>query len=197
MCAPTQRLERKRLPTPPPGPACQAQSGNSAPTEMTQSMSGSGARRWSVRKHCRAGRISENPRWVVPVSGGPGESGLRDAGGTDVEPWSRRERHPASLWSLSGRSESDPPRRAESIWEHPAAKVGRAKPAPTQGAGSAGGPAGAQYAPLRKGGRHVVGAAPRAARKDFSRGEGVQRMTLPVQSLPPSGGRCHGECRDG
>ena len=47
--------------------------------------------------------------------GGPGESGLRDLGGTDVEPWSRRERHPAILWFLSDRSERNPPHRAEPL----------------------------------------------------------------------------------
>ena len=41
----------------------------------------------------------------VSCTGGPGESGLRDLGGTDVEPWSRRERHPAILWFLTERSE--------------------------------------------------------------------------------------------
>ena len=57
--------------------------------------------------------VGARPKARVPRTGGPGESGLRDSGGTHVEPWSRRKRHPASLWSLSGRSESDPPRRAE------------------------------------------------------------------------------------
>ena len=38
------------------------------------------------------------PKARVSRIGGPGESGLRDLGGTDVEPWSRRERHPAILW---------------------------------------------------------------------------------------------------
>ena len=52
------------------------------------------------------------PKARVPRIGGPGESGLRDLGGTDVEPWSRRERHPAILWFLSDRSErNSPPQR--------------------------------------------------------------------------------------
>ena len=51
--------------------------------------------------------------------GGPGESGLRAPGGTHVEPWSRRERSPASLWFLSGRSERNQPRRAEPLWHVP------------------------------------------------------------------------------
>ena len=43
------------------------------------------------------------PKARVPRIGGPGESGLRDPGGTDVELWSRRERHPAVLSPLSHR----------------------------------------------------------------------------------------------
>ena len=101
-CAPTQVREKTR-PTAPPGRKRQAQSGNSVSAQMTRGMSGSGARRWSVRKHCRAGQISENPRLVVLVPGGPGESGLRDPGGADAEPWSRRERPPAILSPLSHR----------------------------------------------------------------------------------------------
>ena len=41
------------------------------------------------------------PKARVSRIGGPGESGLRAPGGTHVEPWSRRERPPAILWSLS------------------------------------------------------------------------------------------------
>ena len=41
------------------------------------------------------------PKARVSRIGGPGESGLRAPGGTHVEPWSRRERSPAILWSLS------------------------------------------------------------------------------------------------
>ena len=54
------------------------------------------------------GRHAKGPR--LPYRG-PGESGLRDSGGTHVEPWSRRERHPAALCR---RGQSRPPRRAES-----------------------------------------------------------------------------------
>ena len=52
------------------------------------------------------------PRARVSHIGGPEESGLRDSGGTHVEPWSRRERHPAALCR---RGQSKPPRRAESL----------------------------------------------------------------------------------
>ena len=52
------------------------------------------------------------PRARVSRIGGPWESGLRDSGGTHVEPWSRRERHPAALCR---RGQSKPPRRAESL----------------------------------------------------------------------------------
>ncbi len=52
------------------------------------------------------------PRPASLASGGPGESGLRAPGGTHVEPWSRRERHPAALCR---RGQSKPPRRAESL----------------------------------------------------------------------------------
>ena len=55
------------------------------------------------------GRHAQGPR--LPYRG-PGESGLRDSGGTHVEPWSRRERHPAALCR---RGQSKPPRRAESL----------------------------------------------------------------------------------
>ena len=44
----------KRQPPACPGPGRQAQSRNSALTQMTQGISGSGARRWSVRKPCLA-----------------------------------------------------------------------------------------------------------------------------------------------
>ena len=54
------RTGGKRQTVAPPGPESQAQSGNSARATMTQGMSGSGARRWSVRKHCRAGQVQEN-----------------------------------------------------------------------------------------------------------------------------------------
>ena len=54
------------------------------------------------------------PRARVSRIGGPWESGLRDSGGTHVEPWSRRERHPAALCLLCRRGQSRPPRRAES-----------------------------------------------------------------------------------
>ena len=57
------------------------------------------------------GRHAQGPR--LPYRG-PGESGLRDSGGTHVEPWSRRERHPAALCLLCRRGQSRPPRRAES-----------------------------------------------------------------------------------
>ena len=54
----------------------------------------------------------------MPRGSSPGkpteESGLRDSGGTHVEPWSRRERHPAALCLLCRRGQSRPPRRAES-----------------------------------------------------------------------------------
>ena len=52
------------------------------------------------------------PKARVSHIGGPEESGLRDSGGTHVEPWSRRERHPAALCR---RGQSKPPRRAESL----------------------------------------------------------------------------------
>ena len=55
------------------------------------------------------------PKARVSRIGGPGESGLRDSGGTHVEPWSRRERHPAALCLLCRRGQSRPPRRAESL----------------------------------------------------------------------------------
>ena len=55
------------------------------------------------------------PRARVSRIGGPWESGLRDSGGTHVEPWSRRERHPAALCLLCRRGQSKPPRRAESL----------------------------------------------------------------------------------
>ena len=58
-----------------------------------------------------AGAMPKGPR--LPYRG-PGESGLRDSGGTHVEPWSRRERHPAALCLLCRRGQSRPPRRAES-----------------------------------------------------------------------------------
>ena len=54
------------------------------------------------------------PRARVSHIGGPEESGLRDSGGTHVEPWSRRGRHPAALCLLCRRGQSRPPRRAES-----------------------------------------------------------------------------------
>ena len=41
------------------GPGRQAQSRNSALAQMTQGISGSGARRWSVRKPCRAAQVQE------------------------------------------------------------------------------------------------------------------------------------------
>ena len=47
-------------------------------------------------------------RSVSPV---PGVRGKADCG-TQAEPWSRRERPPASLWSLSVPLERDPPRRS-------------------------------------------------------------------------------------
>ena len=74
--APAQAREKTR-PTAPPGRERQAQSGTSAWAQMTQGMSGSGARRWSVRKHCRAGRSRKIP------SGGSrtrGSGGKRTAG---------------------------------------------------------------------------------------------------------------------
>ena len=49
----------KRQPPACPGPGRQAQSRNSALTQMTQGISGSGARRWSVRKPCRAAQVQE------------------------------------------------------------------------------------------------------------------------------------------
>ena len=55
------------------------------------------------------------PKARVSRIGGPGESGLRDSGGTYVEPWSRRERHPAALCLLCRRGQSRPSRRAESL----------------------------------------------------------------------------------
>ena len=55
------------------------------------------------------------PKARVSRIGGPGESGLRDSGGTHVEPWSRRDRHPAALCLLCRRGQSRPPRRAESL----------------------------------------------------------------------------------
>ena len=87
------RTRGKRQPPACPGPGRQAQSRNSALTQMTQGISGSGARRWSVRKPCRAAQVQEISARCLLYRGG-------------------RERPPASLWSLSGRSERDPTRRA-------------------------------------------------------------------------------------
>ena len=69
---------------------------------MTQGISGSGARRWSVRKPCRAAQVQESSARCV-LYRGPGAS-------------------PASLWPLSGRSERDPPAGRAPLWS---ARVGR------------------------------------------------------------------------
>ena len=69
-----------------------------------------GNRVWSTTRAGR-GRHAQGPR--LPYRGA-GESGLRDSGGTHVEPWSRRERHPAALCLLCRRGQSRPPLRAES-----------------------------------------------------------------------------------
>ena len=69
-----------------PGPGRQAQSRNSALTQMTQGISGSGARRWSVRKHCRAGQVSDNSaRWLTCLGG----RGKADCGTQAERTWSR------------------------------------------------------------------------------------------------------------
>ena len=52
-----------------PGPGRQAQSRNSALTQMTQGISGSGARRWSVRKPCRAAQVQESSARCVLYRG--------------------------------------------------------------------------------------------------------------------------------
>ena len=75
----------KRQPPACPGPGRQAQSRNSALTQMTQGISGSGARRWSVRKPCRAAQVQESSARCVLYRGGGGK---RTAG-------PRRSRGPA------------------------------------------------------------------------------------------------------
>lgn len=76
----------KRQPPACPGPGRQAQSRNSALTQMTQGISGSGARRWSVRKHCRAGQVSDNSaRWLTCLGG----RGKADCGTQAERTWSR------------------------------------------------------------------------------------------------------------
>ena len=97
-----------------PGPGRQAQSRNSALAQMTQGISGSGVRRWSVRKPCLA----------VPVRSRRAPLGVSCTRG--------RERPPASLWSLSGRSERDPPRRAGTSMVRPRGAGGRAPPHPSR-----------------------------------------------------------------
>ena len=67
-------------------------------------------------------------RSVCPVPGGRGKADCR----TQAEPWSRRERPPASLWSLSGPSERDPPRRAGTSMVRPRGAGGRAPPHPSR-----------------------------------------------------------------
>ena len=53
---------------------------------MTQGISGSGARRWSVRKHCRAGQVSDNSaRWLTCLGG----RGKADCGTQAERTWSR------------------------------------------------------------------------------------------------------------
>ena len=52
-----------------PGPGRQAQSRNSALAQMTQGISGSGARRWSVRKPCRAAQVQESSARCVLYRG--------------------------------------------------------------------------------------------------------------------------------
>ena len=56
-----------------PGPGRQAQSRNSALAQMTQGISGSGARRWSVRKPCRAAQVQESSTRCL-LYRGPGAS---------------------------------------------------------------------------------------------------------------------------
>ena len=56
--------------------------------QMTQGISGSGARRWSVRKHCHAGQVSDNSaRWLTCLgAGGKRTVGQRNARGAVVPP---------------------------------------------------------------------------------------------------------------
>ena len=69
------------------------------------------------------------PGELRSVSLVPGGRGKADCG-TQAEPWSRRERPPASLWPLSGRSERDPPRRADHRGAPSSVPASAVKPSP-------------------------------------------------------------------